>query len=162
MQVVRGDAEDGVAASPDRINAAEGAHVKLVQVQLLGNNMPAAGALLPSGRHLRSRVEQVRIELGGKSSVCGTRTLLNHNKSEYDLDAVYFGRDNDVLDFNDVSVHTGKRYLCEMHTAGVLTGNADKILRGTVDFQRGAKRGVGHESEDVLLFSPTARNRTAP
>ena len=35
-------------------------------------------------------------------------------------------------------------------------------LRGTVDFQRGAKRGVGHESEDVLLFSPNARNRTAP
>ena len=52
--------------------------------------------------------------------------------------------------------------LCEMHTAGVLTGSADKILRGTVDFQRGAKRGVGHESEDVLLFSPSARNRTVP
>ena len=67
-----------------------------------------------------------------------------------------------MLDFNDVSVHTGKDTLCEMHTAGVLTGHASKILRGTVDFQRGAKRGVGHESEDVLLFSPNARNRTAP
>ena len=78
------------------------------------------------------------------------------------LRAVYFGRDNDVLDYNDVSVQIGKDTLCEMHTAGVLTGNADKILRGTVDFRRGAKRGVGHESEDVLMFSPTARNRTAP
>ena len=107
-------------------------------------------------------MEQVRIELGGKVSVCGTRTLQDHNKSEYDLDAVYFGRDNDVLDYNDVSVQIGKDTLCEMHTAGVLTGNADKILRGTVDFRRGAKRGVGHESEDVLMFSPTARNRTAP
>ena len=88
--------------------------------------------------------------------------MQDHNKSEYDLDAVYFGRDNDVLDYNDVSVQIGRDTLCEMHTAGVLTGNADKILRGTVDFRRGAKRGVGHESEDVLLFSPTARNRTAP
>ena len=67
-----------------------------------------------------------------------------------------------MLDFKDVSVHGGRDTLCEMHTAGVLTGHADKILRGTVDFQRGAKRGVGHESEDVLLFSPNARNRTAP
>ena len=67
-----------------------------------------------------------------------------------------------MLDYNDVSVHTAKDTLCEMHTAGVLTGNADKILRGTIDFRRGAKRGVGHESEDVLLFSPHARNRTAP
>ena len=104
----------------------------------------------------------MRIELGGCVVACGARTLLNHNKCEYDLDAVYFGRDNDVLDYNDVSVHTAKDTLCEMHTAGVLTGHADKILRGTIDFRRGAKRSVGHESEDVLLFSPAARNRTAP
>ena len=161
MQVLRGDAEDGVAASLVRINAAEGAHVKLVQVQLLGNNASRWGAVAIR-QAASSRVEQVRIELGGKVSVCGTRTLQDHNKSEYDLDAVYFGRDNDVLDYNDISVQIGKDTLCEMHTAGVLTGNADKILRGTVDFRRGAKRGVGHESEDVLMFSPTARNRTAP
>ena len=161
VQVLRGDAEDGVAASLVRINAAEGAHVKLVQVQLLGNNASRWGAVAIR-QAAGSRVEQVRIELGGKVSVCGTRTLQDHNKSEYDLDAVYFGRDNDVLDYNDVSVQIGKDTLCEMHTAGVLTGNADKILRGTVDFRRGAKRGVGHESEDVLMFSPTARNRTAP
>ena len=161
VQVLRGDAENGVAASLVRINAAEGAHVKLVQVQLLGNNASRWGAVAIQ-QAASSRVEQVRIELGGKVSVCGTRTLQDHNKSEYDLDAVYFGRDNDVLDYNDVSVQIGKDTLCEMHTAGVLTGNADKILRGTVDFRRGAKRGVGHESEDVLMFSPTARNRTAP
>ena len=68
-------------------------------------------------------MEQVRIELGGSVVACGARTLLNHNKCEYDLDAVYFGHSNDVLDFNDVSVHTGMDTLCEMHTAGVLTGS---------------------------------------
>lgn len=103
VQVLRGDAEDGVAASLVRINAAEGAHVKLVQVQLLGNNASRWGAVAIR-QAAGSRVEQVRIELGGKVSVCGTRTLQDHNKSEYDLDAVYFGRDNDVLDYNDVSV----------------------------------------------------------
>ena len=109
-----------------------------------------------------AKVEQVRVELGGSLSACGTRAMLGTPKSEYDLDAVYFGGEDAVLDYNDVSVHTAKDTLCEMHTAGVLTGNADKILRGTIDFRRGAKRGVGHESEDVLLFSPHARNRTAP
>lgn len=161
MQVVRGDAENGVSASLTRIRAAENAHVTLVQVQLLGNRARRWNAVaIEQGKS--ARVEQVRIELGGCVVACGARTLLNHNKCEYDLDAVYFGHGNDVLDFNDVSVHTGRDTLCEMHTAGVLTGSADKILRGTVDFQRGAKRGVGHESEDVLLFSPNARNRTAP
>ena len=161
VQVVRGDAEDGVSANLTRIRAAEGAHVVLVQVQLLGNRARRWNAVAIE-QGTSARVEQVRIELGGSVVACGARTLLNHNKCEYDLDAVYFGHSNDVLDFNDVSVHTGRDTLCEMHTAGVLTGSADKILRGTVDFQRGAKRGVGHESEDVLLFSPSARNRTAP
>ena len=74
VQVLRGDAEDGVAASLVRINAAEGAHVKLVQVQLLGNNASRWGAVAIQ-QAAGSRVEQVRIELGGKVSVCGTRTL---------------------------------------------------------------------------------------
>ena len=161
VQVVRGGAEHGVSANLTRIRAAEGAHVVLVQVQLLGSCARRWNAVAIE-QGTSARVEQVRIELGGSVVACGARTLLNHNKCEYDLDAVYFGHGNDVLDFNDVSVHTGRDTLCEMHTAGVLTGSADKILRGTVDFQRGAKRGVGHESEDVLLFSPNARNRTAP
>ena len=152
VQVVRGDAENGAAASLTRIRAGENAHVKLVQVQLLGAIEEAKSA----------KVEQVRIELGGALSACGAKAQLAASKSEYDLDAVYFGSGDAVLDHNDVSVHTAKDTLCEMHTAGVLTGHADKILRGTIDFRRGAKRGVGHESEDVLLFSPAARNRTAP
>ena len=161
VQVVRGDAENGISANLTRIRTAEGAHVTLVQVQMLGNAARRWNAVaIEEG--ISARVEQVRIELGGSVAACGARAVLDHNKSEYDLDAVYFGHGRDVLDFNDVSVHTGKDTLCEMHTAGVLTGHADKILRGTVDFRRGAKRGVGHESEDVLLFSPEARNRTAP
>ena len=151
VQVLRGDAENGVAASLVRIRAAEGAHVKLVQVQLLGSRARRWDAVAVE-ESTSARVEQVRVELGGSVSACGTRAMLDHAKAEYDLDAVYFGGAEAVLDYNDVSVHT----------AGVLTGNASKILRGTIDFRRGAKRGVGHESEDVLLFSPTARNRTAP
>lgn len=161
VQVVRGDAENGVAASLTRIRTGEGAHVKLVQIQLLGSKARRWNAVAVE-EGPGAKVEQVRVELGGSLSACGTRAMLGTPKSEYDLDAVYFSGEDAVLDYNDVSVHTAKDTLCEMHTAGVLTGNADKILRGTIDFRRGAKRGVGHESEDVLLFSPHARNRTAP
>lgn len=161
VQVLRGDAENGISGSLTRIRAAENAVVRLIQVQLLGSHARRWNAVaVESARN--ARVEQVRIELGGLLNACGTRALLPESHSEYALDAVYFGQGNSVLDFNDVSVHTGRDTLCEMHTAGVLTGHADKILRGTIDFRRGAKRGVGHESEDVLLFSPEARNRTTP
>ena len=161
LQVVRGDAENGISGSLTRIRAAEGAHVRLIQIQLLGSKARRWNAVAVDCAK-DARVEQVRIELGGLLNACGTRAFLPASHSEFDLDAVYFGQDNSILDFNDISVHTGKDTLCEMHTAGVLTGKADKILRGTIDFRRGAKRGVGHESEDVLLFSPEARNRTTP
>ena len=161
VQVLRGDADSGVAASLVRIRAGENAHVKLVQVQLLGSHARRWNAVAVE-EAASARVEQVRVELGGSLSACGTRAMLDHAKAEYDLDAVYYGGKEAVLDYNDVSVHTATDTLCELHTAGVLTGHASKILRGTIDFRRGAKRGVGHESEDVLLFSPDARNRTAP
>ena len=35
-----------------------------------------------------AKVEQVRVELGGSLSACGTRAMLGTPKSEYDLDAV--------------------------------------------------------------------------
>ena len=105
VQVVRGDAEDGVAASLTRIRAGEGAHVKLVQVQLLGKKARRWNAVAVE-EATGAKVEQVRVELGGILSACGTRAALAANKSEYDLDAIYFGEGDAVLDYNDVSVHT--------------------------------------------------------
>ena len=134
-----------MAASLVRINAAEGAHVKLVQVQLLGNNASRWGAVAIR-QAASSRVEQVRIELGGKVSVCGTRPLQDHNRAS----TTWTPSTSDATMTCWITTmspsRSAKDTLCEMHTAGVLTGNADKILRGTVDFRRGAKRGVGHEA----------------
>lgn len=161
VQVLRGDAENGAAAQLTRIRAGEGAVVTLVQVQLLGSRVRRWNAVAVETAQ-GGRVEQVRLELGGALTVCGTRTLLHRRQGSYELTAAYCGSGKQLLDFNDVSVHTAKDTVCEMHTAGVLAGEADKILRGTVDFKRGAVNGIGHESEDVLLFSPHVRNRTAP
>lgn len=63
VQVVRGDAEGGVSANLTRIRAAEGAHVVLVQVQLLGNRARRWNAVAIE-QGTSARVEQVRIELG--------------------------------------------------------------------------------------------------
>ena len=73
VQVVRGDAEGGVSANLTRIRAAEGAHVVLVQVQLLGNRARRWNAVAIE-QGTSARVEQVRIELGGSVVACGART----------------------------------------------------------------------------------------
>ena len=93
VQVLRGGAEDGVAASLVRINAAEGAHVKLVQVQLLDDNASRWGAVAIQ-QAASSRVEQVRIELGGTAPPSAARPHVAGPQQGRVRPgpAVYFGR----------------------------------------------------------------------
>ena len=151
----------GVSESLIRVWAEERARVKLVEVQLLGENANHHSAVAMK-EEAGAKIEVARVELGARVKVCGTQSLLEGRGSEYDLTAAYFGDNDEILDFNDTAVHTGRDTLSELHSAGVLDGSADKILRGTIDFKFGAVHAVGHESEDVLLMSPGVRNRTAP
>lgn len=161
VQVNRGDAENGALANLTQIDAEDGAVVRLVQVQLLGNksrSWDAVGARIGRG----ARVELVRAVLGGKVAACGSLARLEDQGGSYDMTTAYYGDGERYLDFNDIAEHTGRETQCEMYTAGVLADKSSKILRGTIDFRRGAVRSIGHENETVLLLSPAARNRTAP
>lgn len=162
VQVITADPDAaGVSASLTQIAAEKGARVRLIQVQLLPNacrRYNAVAVRCEAG----ARVDIVRAEPGAGILVSGARFALEGDESACRLDAVYYGDGERVLDFNDVAVHTGRGTKSELITAGVLTDRAEKILRGTIDFKRGAVRGVGHEQEDVILFSPDVRNRTAP
>ena len=66
------------------------------------------------------------------------------------------------LDMNLEAVHTGKKTNSRMDAAGVLSGKAVKIFRGTIDFQKGCAGSVGNEKEDVLLLDDTIVNQTIP
>ena len=162
VQVLTADADaDGVSASLTQIAAEKGARVRLIQIQLLPRacrRYNGVAVRCEAG----ARVDVLRAEPGAGVLVSGARFALEGDESACRLDAVYYGDGDGVLDFNDVAVHTGRGTTSELITAGVLSDHAEKILRGTIDFKRGAVRGVGHEQEDVILFSPDVRNRTAP
>ena len=162
VQVLQSDGDAaGLSASLTQIAAEPGADVTLVQLQLLnGNSRRFNGVSVKIAKGARVRI--VRAELGGSLIVSGARCVLDKPAGEFDMDAIYYGGGDSILDFNDVAVHTGRDTHSEMHSAGVLADRCRKTLRGTIDFRRGAVRAVGHESEDVLLFSPEVRHRTAP
>ena len=56
----------------------------------------------------------------------------------------------------------GKNTSANMNVRGALSGNCDKIFRGTLDFQRGAKGSTGRELEEVIILSSGTRNRSVP
>lgn len=162
VQVITSDDETaGLSAALTQICAEAGSRVTLIQVQLLNEHCRRYNAVAVKAAK-DAAVKVIRADLGAAVTLSGARALLPERQGAFDLQAIYYGDGENLLDFNDIAVHTAKDTHSELHTAGVLADKAQKVLRGTIDFQRGAVNAVGHESEDVLLFSPTVRNRTAP
>ena len=106
--------------------------------------------------------ELVQLLLGGNKIFAGARTSLVGKRSEFESDLGYYGKAKDQIDLNYVADHIAKSSKSKMITSGVLNDNSSKLLRGTIDFKRGAKEAVGEESEDVLLLGQDIHNQSIP
>ena len=144
-----------------KLYAAKGAVVRLVQVQLLGDgcaHFDNVGAFAEES----GQIDIIQAEVGGRNADSGVKTRLEGEKSTLNMDTIYFGDRSRAIDMNYVAEHIGRRTKSEIHVVGALLDESEKTFRGTIDFLRGSKKAVGHESEYNLLFSPKVRNRTAP
>ena len=109
-----------------------------------------------------ARIEFISADLGRGDYSADVEIELIGDDSAADLDAVYFGDGKRKLDFNFVIRQHGKRTSANMNVRGALTERCDKIFRGTLDFQRGAKGSTGRELEEVIILSSGTRNRSVP
>ena len=109
-----------------------------------------------------ARVEFISADLGRGNYSADVEIELIGDDSSADLDAVYFGDGKRKLDFNFVIRQLGKNTSANMNVRGALTDRCDKIFRGTLDFQRGAKGSTGRELEEVIILSSGTRNRSVP
>jgi Fe-S cluster assembly scaffold protein SufB len=144
-----------------RIIAENCANVSFVQIQTLSNkskHMSDVSAIVGNGAHLRV----TQLELGGESVVSGAHLKLEGDGGSANADTFYFGDGDRTLDFSYIARHLGRGTKSELTASGALFDRADKIYRGTLDFVRGAAESKGRETENTLLFSKDARNRSAP
>lgn len=110
----------------------------------------------------RARIEFVSADIGRGNYSADVEIDLAGDDSVADFEAVYFGDGDRHLDFNYVIRQRGKRTQATMNVRGALTAHCDKIFRGTLDFQRGAKGSTGRELEEVVILSSGTRNRSVP
>lgn len=144
-----------------KLYAKKNAVIHLVQVQLLNDqciHFDDVGALAEEN----GMIDVVQAELGGSEAFAGCRTRLEGRNSRLNLDTIYFGDRKRSIDINYIAEHIGKKTQSEIHVNGALLDESCKTFRGTIDFIKGAKQAVGHESEYNLMFSPKVRNRTVP
>ena len=109
-----------------------------------------------------ARVEFISADAGLGDYSADVEIDLRGDDSAADLEAVYFGDGKRRLDFNYVIRQHGKRTSANMNVRGALSDKCDKIFRGTLDFQRGAKGSTGRELEEVIILSAGTRNRSVP
>jgi len=141
--------------------AGKNAVINLLQVQLLNEetlHLNDIGAVIENG----GAINLVHTELGGSKAYNGCKVDLKGSNSKINVETIYFGDKDRMIDMNYVMNHRGKNSNSRIHVNGALLDQSSKTFRGTIDFKKGASGSVGHEEEFNLLFSPGIRNLTAP
>ena len=144
-----------------RLTAAEGAHLRVVQ--LLN---PARGAVL---RHELSaqlaehaKLDLISLQLGDGAVYADHQISLAGDGAALRADLGYLARRSDTADIDLTVEQLGKGTVSEIHASGALMEHAKKVFRGTIDFKRGSAGSVGSENEIVLLLGEDAENKTVP
>ena len=144
-----------------QVHIADGGELHLVNVQLVSADEPCTGRVkVYLGKGATFRYTGVE---AGASHVAAELTVdMVGDDSVSDIWGLYFGDGSRKVDMNYVIRQGGKRTDANMQVRGALLGSSEKIFRGTLDFLEGAKGSVGREDEEVVLLSPTVRNRSVP
>lgn len=162
LQTVRSDGKTaGDASVLTEIHAKAHSHIRLFQVVTAGEESKVRLGVSVQAEE-DAKVEIFRAVMGGGAAALGVRAALSKPRAEFTLHTVYFASGKQKLDFNDIAEHTAGHTASELYTAGVLSGQSEKTLRGTIDFRPGASGAVGHESEDVLLLGNEVINKCVP
>lgn len=100
--------------------------------------------------------------LGAGRAYTGLDADLRGDDARLDIDTRYLGHASQQRDFNYVAHQRGRRTVCNLDANGVLAGESEKTLRGTIELVHGCKGSVGSEQETVLLADERVANRTVP
>ena len=157
------DYAGGTHAAAVRTEAVLGknAQLRLAQIQCLNDDavfIHDVGAVCGG----EAQLSLVRLVLSGSETYDGCSVALTGERSGFTADVGYRLGGDSKLDMNYEAIHTGKKTTSEMNIAGVLSDNAFKLFRGTIDLRRGCAGAVGNELEDVLMMDDTTRNQTIP
>ena len=136
-----------------RLTAAEGAHLRVVQ--LLN---PTLSAQLAE----HAKLDLISLQLGDGAVYADHQISLAGDGAALRADLGYLARRSDTADIDLTVEQLGKSTVSEIHASGALMERAKKVFRGTIDFKRGSAGSVGSENETVLLLGEDAENKTVP
>ena len=101
-------------------------------------------------------------DLKGNKRITNYYTDLKDISSSNNLNNIYIGKCNSLLDMNYLTELKGIKTESNMTTYGILNDKAIKNYKSTIDFKSGCKKAFGKEYENVLLLSDNAITKSLP
>lgn len=144
-----------------QVHIADGGELHLVNAQLApADAVSTSRVKVYVGKGATFRY--TTIEAGAKHTAAELIVDMAGDGSVADIWGLYFGDGERRIDLNYIIRQRGRCTDVNMQVRGALLGTSEKIFRGTLDFMEGAKGSVGRENEEVVLLSPSVRNRSVP
>ena len=109
-----------------------------------------------------ANVEFIQVDLGSKENYLSYIGELAEKEANVSINSIYFGKNNQKLDFNYVANQIGQATNYDLSIKGALADRAQKTCRATIDFKRGSSTSKGSEQEYVTLLSDDIRNVAVP
>ncbi|MFI3177637.1 MAG: SufD family Fe-S cluster assembly protein [Eubacteriales bacterium] len=110
----------------------------------------------------QARVTMNYIDFGSKHSVVNMRTTLARKEGHSHMNVIYIGIDEQILDYNLITVLEGEQTVGNIEVQGVVDDYARKSFKGTLDFKRGATQSVGYENEYCIMLADTPTSLSLP
>ena len=102
------------------------------------------------------------IDFGCEYSVFSNYSFLKQDGATANLQNIYLGKNNNKLDYNFVQKIYGLNCNGLINSVGALLDKSCKSFKGTIEFNKGAKKSVGTESEFCFLLSNKAKTKALP
>lgn len=152
---------NGFRNSTIEIEAEENAKVKLMVSQRFSLDVTSIQSVYINAKK-GAYIEVIQVDLGGRENFVSYRTDLSDRDAKINVNSVYFGEKNQILDYNYICNHIGKETNSSLLVKGALTDKARKLCKATIDFKRGSSESRGAEEEYVTLLSDTVKNIAVP
>lgn len=109
-----------------------------------------------------ARLLPIQFLLGSGQIISGMDVRMDEEQAEFAGSVQYSVSADQILDLTYSVFQKGPRSISNLKVSGVLSDNASKTLRATIDLQKGCKGAQGSENETVVLAGDKVINKTLP
>lgn len=143
------------------IYSKKNSNIKLTKVNLLNDNIIHIDSNVADIED-SGKVHFINTDLGGQYRVYNYHGDLKGENSSSNVDSIYLGSKNNLIDINYIVTLKGIASKCNINVKGALQDKAKKSFKGTLDFKQGASKSVGAEDEYCMLLSKDAKAKAMP